>query len=93
MAIICRKCNYEISRTTITVYTVGAIAAFITTVLPYLPKPHGATATKKNMTTAEAIEYVKGMADDALTASANILKLNCPTCSKYEYWEISKDAE
>ena len=76
MAIVCRKCNHEISRTTIIVYTTGAIAAFVTTVLPYLPKPYESTAPKRNMTTAQAIEYVQDMADDALAASANILKLN-----------------
>ncbi len=93
MAIVCRKGNYEISRTTIATYTAGAIAAFTTSVLPYLPHPHDATAPKRNMTTTEAIEYVKSMADDALAASAKILKLNCPTCSKYEYWDISKDTQ
>lgn len=86
MAIVCRKCKYEISKITITVYSIEAIAAFITTVLPYLRKT-------RNITEEDPIKYIKSMADDALTASANILKINCPTCNKYEYWDLIKDTQ
>ncbi len=93
MAIVCRTCNHEISKTTITVYTTAAIGAFITTVLPFLRNTQNITVETRSITKENTVEYIKGATDDGLAACANILKINCQTCRKYECWDTIKDAQ
>ena len=65
MSIVCEKCNHVLSKTIITGHLIHEIAAFITKILPYLPKTKTVTddmATK-----------IKNMGEDALVVSANVI--------------------
>ena len=85
MSIVCEKCNHVLSKTIITGHLIHEIAAFITKILPYLPKTKTVTddmATK-----------IKNMGEDALVVSANVIGIVCPICHKYEYWTTPENIQ
>lgn len=84
MAIVCRKCRYEISEDEINIFFWGAVASSIHTAMEFTNNIYS-TFRKKVEDTAE-IKHEK-----KLRAIANQQKIICPECFQYNGWITMAD--
>ncbi|MDP3787715.1 MAG: hypothetical protein Q8Q60_00175 [Candidatus Chromulinivorax sp.] len=79
MAIVCRKCNYQINEEEISVHFWGAVANSVHTAMEFINNIYS-TFRKKIEDTPEVKHEKK------LCAIANQLKIICPECFQYNGW-------
>ena len=86
MAIVCRKCNYEITEDEINVYFWGEILHFFKTTIECINNMYSSFNLISNSQKKAAIDDPAIKQEKKLSAIANQQKIACQRCFKYNGW-------
>jgi len=86
MAIVCRKCNYEISENEIKIYVGGAICSFIYQTMELINNLYSSCNTFSNVQKKSIKDTPEILHEKRFSAIANQQKIACERCFQYNGW-------
>ena len=86
MAIVCRKCNYEISEGQIKIHVGGAICSFIYQATEFVNNLYSSYNAYLNFQKKSVKDTPEILHEKNLSALANQQKILCERCFEYNGW-------